>query len=757
MNVYIENANISSFGALHDREYLFDKGVNVLEGKNESGKSTLAAFIKFMFYGVSGKSVGGISEKSRWTSWKYGVLAGSMTVNKDGVSYRIERSLTPSARGAGKETVKLIDLSTSEEVKLTTEVGEFFFGISAEVYAQTAFTGQKNTDSLDSKTVKGAIENMLFSGSEELSTKAAISKLESARVALLHKNLKGGKLYELTQKEDELYKELEVIKNASKELDYKKKEIEAKKAEIEENNKKIELLEKYLQTARAREVLEDFEEYDRVLAEYNQKQSEKESVVREATVNGFIPGEDYITDLRSTNASYVYCLREENDANSRLMSMQAEHDRLASGAPSAVLELAGGKDTVITKVDAANVKVKKNQISFSLFALFSAVWLIASFLSLGIKSAFVPSPIILFSISSLLVLASLAVGFFLLKARRERKELYKRYGITSYADMYKTLARYEADAKKRTELSDQIETLKEGIAKNRARMDRISKESAELLKKWGREFSDMTDVEKASEDARATVDRIGALTSDISSLYASLCKLKRTLAEKDREKARATVAAVSTRLSQSFSYAEAEEGLRKLAAINSALDRQCKSAELEFAASVGKYDDPTDILERIEALSHEKERLSELYSACLLAIESLSRAGEDMRNSIAPRVAREIESFSNSATGAEKNMTVDADMLVSFREGAGDMTHSEAYLSGGTKDLVYIAMRLSLAKLLCKDKVPPMIFDESFCQIDKERLERVMKLLDRFEGVGQIIILTSNSREREALDKIRNN
>ena len=71
---------------------------------------------------------------------------------------------------------------------------------------------------------------MLFSGSEELSTKAAISKLESARVALLHKNLKGGKLYELTQKEDELYKELEVIKNASKELDYKKKEIEAKKA-----------------------------------------------------------------------------------------------------------------------------------------------------------------------------------------------------------------------------------------------------------------------------------------------------------------------------------------------------------------------------------------------------------------------------------------------------------------------------------------------------------------------------------------------
>jgi uncharacterized protein YhaN len=108
-------------------------------------------------------------------------------------------------------------------------------------------------------------------------------------------------------------------------------------------------------------------------------------------------------------------------------------------------------------------------------------------------------------------------------------------------------------------------------------------------------------------------------------------------------------------------------------------------------------------------------------------------------------------------TGTEKTMTVDADMLVSFREGAGDMTHSEVYLSGGTKDLVYIAMRLSLAKLLCKDKVPPMIFDESFCQIDEDRLEKVIAMLDRFDGIGQIIILTSNSREREALDKIRNN
>ena len=44
----IEKVNIKSFGVLTDMSLEFSETVNVIEGENESGKSTVAAFIKYM-------------------------------------------------------------------------------------------------------------------------------------------------------------------------------------------------------------------------------------------------------------------------------------------------------------------------------------------------------------------------------------------------------------------------------------------------------------------------------------------------------------------------------------------------------------------------------------------------------------------------------------------------------------------------------------------------------------------------------------
>ena len=50
-----EHLYIASFGALSDKAYQFSDGVNIVEGANESGKSTICGFIKFMFYGLPSK------------------------------------------------------------------------------------------------------------------------------------------------------------------------------------------------------------------------------------------------------------------------------------------------------------------------------------------------------------------------------------------------------------------------------------------------------------------------------------------------------------------------------------------------------------------------------------------------------------------------------------------------------------------------------------------------------------------------------
>jgi len=93
--MYIKQLKIDAFGVLRDREIELYRGLNIIEGDNESGKSALAMFIKFILYGLSGKSVGGeLSERKRYVNWETGTAGGSMTVSDGTREYRIERTLS---------------------------------------------------------------------------------------------------------------------------------------------------------------------------------------------------------------------------------------------------------------------------------------------------------------------------------------------------------------------------------------------------------------------------------------------------------------------------------------------------------------------------------------------------------------------------------------------------------------------------------------------------------------------------------------
>ena len=53
----IEGINIKSFGMITDMSLTFSDSINVIVGRNEAGKSTIAAFIKYMLYGFGNDSV----------------------------------------------------------------------------------------------------------------------------------------------------------------------------------------------------------------------------------------------------------------------------------------------------------------------------------------------------------------------------------------------------------------------------------------------------------------------------------------------------------------------------------------------------------------------------------------------------------------------------------------------------------------------------------------------------------------------------
>jgi uncharacterized protein YhaN len=75
-------------------------------------------------------------------------------------------------------------------------------------------------------------------------------------------------------------------------------------------------------------------------------------------------------------------------------------------------------------------------------------------------------------------------------------------------------------------------------------------------------------------------------------------------------------------------------------------------------------------------------------------------------------------------------------------------------LSQGTLDLVYLAARLGLVRLVTGDRRPPLVFDDPFVTLDDTRATRALALLKQVAADFQIIYLTTSDRYDGAADAV---
>jgi DNA repair exonuclease SbcCD ATPase subunit len=75
-------------------------------------------------------------------------------------------------------------------------------------------------------------------------------------------------------------------------------------------------------------------------------------------------------------------------------------------------------------------------------------------------------------------------------------------------------------------------------------------------------------------------------------------------------------------------------------------------------------------------------------------------------------------------------------------------------LSQGTLDLVYLAARLGLVRLVTGDRRPPLVFDDPFVTLDDDRARRAMELLREIAKDFQVIYLTTSERYHASADAV---
>ena len=75
-------------------------------------------------------------------------------------------------------------------------------------------------------------------------------------------------------------------------------------------------------------------------------------------------------------------------------------------------------------------------------------------------------------------------------------------------------------------------------------------------------------------------------------------------------------------------------------------------------------------------------------------------------------------------------------------------------LSQGTLDIVYLAARLGLVRLVTGDRRPPIVLDDPFVTLDDARAARALELLREVAADFQVIYLTTSDRYDALADKV---
>lgn len=760
----IKEINIIQFGKLKSASFTPGDGLTVVYGRNESGKSTLLAFIKFVLFGLARKnSTIPVGERERAVSWETGTAAGSLTVeDAEGKIYRIERSGRESARGAYADKVRIIDAESGEEVFSGEVPGEHFLGISAAAYDSMCNIKQLEAVLLNGDAVKVVIDNLLSSGDETADVRAALKLLDAERRRLLHTNGKGGLVYESEARVDSLRSELrlatvhegEIIKNTD-ELQKIESSLAEAQAAFEHSQRLCDAHDDVIR-------LEKF----RSLAELKKKLEGERATLASLDADGRINTSlssyeaaarlgseaDALESARSTVDSTE---RELEDAARELSEVT---DANAEGLSELISEHSSPRSAV------AYLEAKRKKRSSSAFLAvalgITGGVLIAFALVLAFAMSNIAGAATVAFIGALLGGAAIAMRRRARSAGAELEEFSALLGEKpSDIDPDDLLARLEAfcdNKTRRTRASNSLESAKFRLSVARETLAEKENRAAELLLGVGAVLGEGEDavfeMRALSRDMLAYLTKKTALENALSGDETLCSSLENELSrfnEKDIRQ-RITPELEATLAGASFEELkrERDEALQKTTRLS-----QYKAGIERNLAAEDSRRKSSDIFPELEAEEERLDALNMRLSAVKLAMESLTQASLSIKQELTPRIrARACENLAKMTGGKYSEIYIDDSLGLSL-VADGETRHIDV-LSRGSLDVAYFAVRLALIEELMGKELPPLFMDEPLSQLDSDRSEGVIRAVSEYTEHAQCVLFTCRKDDAELAKRL---
>lgn len=749
----IEKIVIKSFGRITDMTLEFSDKVNIIEGENESGKSTIAAFIRYMLYGFEDEKSGGLGERQKRINWETGRADGSMYVRVGGKRYVISRSTMPtddSDRTTYREEASIVDVETGAPAFGKLPAGEVFFGVDAELFDNTAFIGRIGDPEIDEDSVKQSIENIIFSGSEKINKARAAARITDKMQALLHEGGMGGAIVDLAHREQDLEERLVSCNSDNRMILDKEAElsrIRARRAEAEEKQTKLYDLDSSYNNAM---LIQTFDQLHVLEQECEEKIEFYNKYIEENTRAGFHPDEQYLTDLlvarKGLNEAY-HALGDAQDAyNAQKAAIGITHE--IENAIERAGELGGEAEIVkrSTSLWKQSIRDMALAIVSGLVALASGVFEIVVAGNEGMALAKV--------LIGILGVAALGVGGYfvwkLLRSNKELRALENEFGTNNFEDLKGKIAVIAEARSKRDAMELATENARVAVVRARERYEEAKRELTTLIIRWGEEppATELGDfLDKLEGRVRFFLEKKNELLDEKTNMEITVREIRRNLADKSEIDVRAQVSPLMRKALTGINHDEIINGIADAKSRVAEEDRLAFDVENELMLLKGRAGDPSEFYSRIDAIASRREDLQNKHKAFFIALNAINSAHDNLRAEISPRLGEYATHLMEIMTDKKYTSFDVSDGLSVTFEGPSGEKKSVDFLSGGTRDMAYIAVRAALIDMLYGEK-PPICFDESFAHQDNVRARAMMKAINYLAGEGcQSFIFTCRGRE----------
>jgi energy-coupling factor transporter ATP-binding protein EcfA2 len=777
--VKLRRLTIAGFGRLAGRTFAFADGLNVIYGPNEAGKSTLAAAIVASLYGNGRR-------KDAWRPWDGSAYSTTLFYElSDGRAFEVQRDYLRDAKGVRVYDRDGNDVAADVAVGKTISPGDVHLQIPYDAFVNASCVLQQGVgiDPERNASIATALARALDGGPKEDAALGAVKRLEDARKT--HVGTPRSTVNNpLRMKRDELVRrEADATAVRTKRDDLavlreKRAAVIADRDRVAERRADAERERKAIRAAELRTRLEQLHVYRDDLAALQAERASYDDVA-DFPADRITGLDAAFFDWRTAEGA---ALAAEADAAAAQLSVLERSELAARRADVGALDelefaaLRGAAEQAAIAHKAAAAAAGEAAaarrdgsggrrlagIAFAIAATFAAL---AIAMAIAHWWSFT-------EVFAAVMLVALAVVVWrgrdrIRKVRAaERKQkiaddalateraatdtiasVLERFGATSIDDLalrrerYAELLRTKATAER---AQARAQALREAERLAAATFDAY----ADAL--VGDTSGPRAERYAIGADRAQRRRKRDGVDNGIAMLALQRSEILRDddefalIAERD-ELARTGITPAET-----YSRALRDE----IEAVHAEQDRLVREADLAIASLTGELNlgessigELAPIEEDVERLRAEVDRLEALDRALLLAGETVTRLTHEAHQAFARRLETYAAEALHTITGGRYGeLRVDpTSFVVRARVPETGAIEDLSSLSAGTRDQVYLIIRIAMARMFAEGlELPPLLLDDPFAYWDETRIERCIPILAQNAFDAQTLLFTSS-------------